>query len=515
MRPNKLNSLQWEAVTHDKGHLLIVAGPGTGKTHTLTQRVRYIIRNLPGGKKVLAITFTHKAAEEMRQRLSQQPAGVAAIDGAVTVGTFHQFCMDILRSFADKTDLPRDFQLASPEQIETLSRQAWPEKTNKERRLSLIDVSEWKAAAYDAPMPAGVQSYNKILRKEALLDFDDLLLEALMLLRKDPGILAALRGTYAHIFVDEYQDINAVQRDILKMLVGGETAITAIGDPNQAIYGFRGSDLRYFERFANDFPEATVLSLTDNYRSAKNILSASSQVMAGAGNVRVSALTARMYSEGRLIIHSAATDHAEAEYVTHQIERMVGGVSLFSFDSARVAGHEQQGNWSFGDIAVLYRLNSQRVALQKALDRSGIPYQVSGSAALDISEETIDQFYPSRPVEPDISVEKVSLMTLHASKGLEFPVVFVVGCEENILPLAMGGLTADIEEERRLFYVGMTRAKEALFLTRAERRFLYGQTHRNGPSLFLSDIEEELKEYEQPLKKKRRHQKDDEQLSLF
>ena len=380
--------------------------------------------------------------------------------------------------------------------------------------MTLITISRWKAAAYDERMPCDVQSYNKALRKNALLDFNDLILETLMLLRNDTSVLAELQNKYCHIFVDEYQDINAVQHDFLKMLVNDNNTITAIGDPNQAIYGFRGSDIRFFQRFVEDFPGTVTLFLSDNYRSAQNILSASGQVMANTGNVRVPALTARIFRQGRLKIHAAATEKAEAEYVVHQIEKMIGGTSLFSYDSSRVAGHER-GDRSFGDIAVFYRLKSQCIALKKSLDNSGIPYQISGMEASNNPEETVGQFYMCRRNEPDVSVEKVSLMTIHASKGLEFPVVFMVGCEQNILPLAMGSLISDIEEERRLFYVGMTRAREELFLTRAGRRFLYGKEYRNEPSLFLSDIEEELKEYEQAVKRWKRPKKDDDQLTLF
>jgi DNA helicase-2/ATP-dependent DNA helicase PcrA len=510
-RPEYVNPLQWQAIKHDQGHLLIIAGPGTGKTYTLTHRINYLLPKLPHGKKVLAITFTKKAAEEMRQRLIAQNASV---EKSATSGTFHQCCLEILRTYTEKTGLPQNFQVASPEQVADISQQLWPSLSAKERKMKLAAISQWKASAFDEEMPSEAQLFNRVLRENALLDFDDLLLETLTLLRNDTEVLKALQDQYVHIFVDEYQDINAVQHALLKILVGAHNTITAIGDPNQAIYGFRGSDVKFFQRFADDFPGVTTLSLSDNYRSAQNILSASGQVMANTSHARVPALTAQIYSQGRLRIHAAATDKAEAEYVTHQIEKMVGGTSLFSYDSARVESHAEHQR-SLGDIAVFYRLKSQVVALQKALDRSGIPYQISGREASDNAEEMIDALYRGQPDEPDISVEKVSLMTLHASKGLEFPVVFIIGCEQNILPLAIGTLISDIDEERRLFYVGMTRAKEELFLVCARQRFLYGQKYQNEPSVFLSDIEAGLKEYEQSIQRLKRPKKGDAQLTLF
>ena len=152
-RPGNINPPQWKAITHDKGHLLIIAGPGTGKTHTLIQRIRHVVQKLPDGKKVLAVTFTNKAAEEMRLRLS---ANMETMDKSINVGTIHQCCFDILREFADKTNLPEDFQVAALKEIEALSKQFWPEMTAKERKMTLITISRWKATDYDKSMPCDV-----------------------------------------------------------------------------------------------------------------------------------------------------------------------------------------------------------------------------------------------------------------------------------------------------------------------------------------------------------------------
>ncbi len=498
-----LNPSQLKAVVYQGDHLLITAGPGTGKTHTLTQRILKDISALPSGEKVLAITFTNKAALEMQHRLVQQSADMSKI----FVGTFHSFCLQFLRQHYREDGLPADVQVASTEEVESLTKELWPQHSVSQRRDLLQRISRWKSVEFLQPFPEQVTAYNKFLRQHKRLDFDDLLLEALKLMSFNPSLLKETQETYRHIFVDEYQDINPLQHTLLKALAGPGVTLTVIGDPNQAIYGFRGSDVRFFESFRDDFPGAENLSLQDNYRSAQNLLTASGQVMAGSRFAYLSGLNAQVYDEGHLIIHESPTDKAEAEYVVHEVEKLVGGTSMFSHDSARV-GKEQAAEQGFGDIAVLYRLNAQKNLLKEALERSGIPYEISGDKS--VKEELLprgDDKYQERS-------ERVALMTVHASKGLEFPVVFIVGCEENILPLNIEGLTSDTEEERRLFYVGMTRAKRRLYLVRAQRRLLYGKTFENPPCPFLADIEEELKAYHRA-QDRRRVKKEDNQLDLF
>lgn len=507
--PADVNPSQWQAIAFGGRHLLIVAGPGTGKTHTLTYRIAQVVQELPYDQKALAITFTNKAAGEMTARLKLRLSDDIHM---VDVGTFHSFCLQLLRQFINYTILPEDFEVATPEEVQDLAKHAWPDKKQRERRALLEKVSQWKSNPAPTDLPDEVKIFNLTLRRRKLLDFDDLLWETVQLLQGNEKVAAAIHKTYSYIFVDEYQDINPIQHELLKMLVGKEGRMTAIGDPNQAIYGFRGSDVRFFEQFPVDFPGAMTLSLSENYRSAPNLLSASGQMIAKAQNQTVPAITAKIYKEGHLTMHQARTDKAEAEYVVHQIEKMVGGTSMFSRDSGRV-DVQQASERSFGDIAVLYRLNSQSLALQEAFDRSGIPYHVAGAPKSGKSDDPVDEICPSRGEELTLTAEKVSLMTLHAAKGLEFPVVFIVGVEENILPLNLEGMVADVEEERRLLYVGMTRAKECLYLLSAHRRRLYGKTSENEPSQFLGDIKEELKSYEKPLERKRK--KDSEQMKMF
>jgi DNA helicase-2/ATP-dependent DNA helicase PcrA len=197
-------------------------------------------------------------------------------------------------------------------------------------------------------------------------------------------------------------------------------------------------------------------------------------------------LLANLQTEGKLVIHQAATDRAEADYVAHQIEKLIGGLDM---NSSRRAVR------SLGDIVILYRLNAERYVLAQSLEHLGIPYQFSKKLQrpeVYSDEDALGQ----NEEELEYNVEKVSLMTLHAAKGLEFPVVFIIGCEANLLPLDLAGMKGEPQEERRLFYVGMTRAKEHLYLTHAKRRQLFGQSLIQDPSPYLADIAEELKAYE-------------------
>ena len=626
--PEKVNAAQWRAVTHAGGHLLIVAGPGTGKTHTLTMRIAHVVQCFDPGGDILAITFTNKAAEEMQQRLQPRLQDENIV---VTATTFHSFCLHFLRMHRDAARIPADFNIATERDIEQTLKACWPEASAAERKKRKLTISAWKARADFTEISEDVEQYNQALRAQGLLDFDDLIVEALYLLQNDTKIHKATRATYPYIFVDEYQDINAAQHALLLALTGEKTLVTAIGDPNQAIYSFRGSDAGFFARFTEDFPGAKVMQLGDNYRSGQNILSASGQVIARNSLGELPALTAKIAQSGQLTLHETASEDAEAEYIVHCIEKLVGGTSMFSQDSGRVLS-EKDSEVSFGDIAVLYRLNSQRKALEEAFARSGIPYQVSGDKPLvaqpgvshiltvlqlagampvpvervsalmhelidgvgeqtttalfaddqstseqitferllqrvagkkaglgraataiqafiqDITDlqarlgdvgiaatlqhlfvlggwqrklsqderlaqawqrlsrlallcsglrEFIDELHLQRANDAlDARAERISLMTLHAAKGLEFPVVFIAGCEQNLLPLQLDGYASTIDEERRLFYVGMTRAKEQLFLLRAKKRTLFGKTRDTAPSPFWADIEDALKMYD-------------------
>ncbi|MBF0569783.1 MAG: ATP-dependent helicase [Candidatus Omnitrophica bacterium] len=556
--PAALNVEQRSAVDHDGSHLLIVAGPGTGKTKTLTHRIQRLTQDLQPTEKILAITFTNKAADEMSRRLRE--LGVD-LKSQVEVGTFHAFSLRLLRCYADRLKFPLTFSIVSPDEIETLAKDFWPERSRAERGRILKKIADWKATADTETADPQISAFRQMLRDKSLVDFDDILRDAVLLLRDEADIRAQVRRMYRFILVDEFQDVSAVQESLLRELVGDGVQLTAIGDPNQAIYGFRGSDVGFFHSFVRTFSLAKVLELSRNYRSCGNLLEATGQVIGKGARFPVSELIAEIHAKGLLKIHACVTDRAEAEYIAHSIEKIVGGTSNFSRNSGRVT--EEAAVRSFADIAVLYRLNAQGRSIAEALSRLGVPYQVSGDKALKLSSETraalkssasaagplaalmalrkkdaalnehweyfqaiakeaatvaefLDVLALQTPEDCYLArAEKVSLMTLHAAKGLEFPVIFIVGCEEGLLPLDLEFFSSDLEEERRLFYVGMTRAREELYLVRAHRRLIYGQTAELAPSRFLADIEEELKAYEQEKARKFHRDPERDQMKLF
>jgi DNA helicase II / ATP-dependent DNA helicase PcrA len=481
-RPHDLNESQWQAVCHAGSHLLITAGPGTGKTHTLTRRIAHLIPSLKSNEKILAITFTNKAARQMQDRLIALGVGQSRL----FIGTFHGFCLKLLRDHFEHTALPKDFKVVTPEDITGFDKE------------TLERLSHMKSFQLAISPDDGYKAYQRYLRQNSWIDFDDILREALLLL-EDENIASQLRRQYRYIFVDEYQDSNIVQNALLKILTREGVLLTAIGDANQSIYGFRGSRVELFQRYQEDFTPAQILILQENYRSAPSLLAASGQVMGGVQ------LLAKLSTQGKLVIHQAATDRAEADYVAHQIEKLIGGLDM---NTSRRALR------SFGDVVILYRLNAQRHVMAQALEHLGIPYQISKKpqkAQIYSDEGVLGQ----NEEELEYNVEKVSLMSLHAAKGLEFPVVFIIGCEDNLLPLDLMVMKGDPQEERRLFYVGMTRAKEHLYLTHAKRRQLFGQTLTQDPSPYLADIAEELKAYEAAKRNIPKKDPDALQMKLF
>jgi superfamily I DNA/RNA helicase len=329
------------------------------------------------------------------------------------------------------------------------------------------------------------------------------------LLLEDENVAGQLRRQYRTIFVDEYQDCNIVQNALLKILTREGVLLTAIGDANQSIYGFRGGRVELFRRFQEDFVPSQILTLQENYRSAPSLLAASGQVMGGVE------LLAKLDTKGKLVMHTATTDRAEADYVAQQIEKLIGGLDM---NTSRRAQH------SFGDVACFYRLNAQRHVLGKAFDYLGIPYQFSQKPQRS-NVYSDEDLLGHNEEQLEYNVEKVSLMSLHAAKGLEFPIVFIIGCEDRLLPLdimvlkpdthSCSGMKSDPQEERRLFYVGMTRAKEYLCLTHARHRQLFGQALMQDPSPYLAYIAEELKAYEAAKLNAPKKDPDAQQMKLF
>ena len=534
------------------GPLLIVAGPGSGKTRTLTHRLAHLIRSRGvAPERCLALTFTRRAADEMRERLQALLPDAAR---TIPLFTFHAFGMTVLQEHWNAAGLQRGFRVASDAERHDLLRDRLGVSTNGARRLlSAISVAKRTGRTPpDVKQAAACETYAREMEARNLVDFDDLILRTVHVLESDEGIREAYRERYPWVSIDEYQDVDERQVRLVKLLVPPDGNVCAIGDPDQAIYRFRGADVRLFHRFPEDFPGARVTRLTRNYRSDRNLVSLASQVIAPAGSAH--AATPVLDAVPNLItLHEARTDKAEAEFVVQSLERLFGGHSFFSIDSGRSRDAEA-ADVSFADVAVLYRTEAQADALAEALHRSGMPFQqrahtrlldhpgaaalldavraqrAEGSvvARLDAARDTVaappeaaadvdeacrllrplalacgddaDRFLSEAALAAQIDTwdpraDRMTLLTLHAAKGLEFPVVFIVGCEDGILPLTFGAAEpAALEEERRLFYVGVTRAKTRLFLCRATQRRWRGRLQSLPPSPYLADIEARLLE---------------------
>ena len=528
------------------GPLMIIAGPGTGKTRTLTHRIAAQIaeRGLPP-RACLALTFTRRAAQEMRERLSVLIPRQA---DRLTVTTFHGLGLTILREYGSRSGLAPGFEVA--DERARLAVAAQVAGSDRAGRHLLA------GAAADPELRA---EFRKALAARDLVDYDGLLDLPLALLRDEPAVAAALRERWQMISVDEYQDIDASQYALLGLLSGDGGGLTVIGDPDQAIYGFRGSDVGLFPRFGEDYPAATTIQLTRNYRSAPVIVTGALQAIGPATLVpgrAFQALTGAGGSPATITVHEAADEQAEAAWIAGAIDRLLGGASFHSLDSGRADGHAADG-LALADITVLYRTDAQAGPLGQALTRAGLPFQkrshdllqrrtavpeivselrlaapagqtvalrltaavrkLAGrgspdrAAAVDVRAagevlaplahrcgDDLDRFLTeiSLGAEADAldpRADAITLLTLHAAKGLEFRAVFLAGCERGLLPLWLpgdgpAGGRVDHDEERRLLFVGMTRARTHLFLTSAARRLRHGAVTATGPSPFLAAI---------------------------
>ncbi|MEV7621645.1 UvrD-helicase domain-containing protein [Actinoplanes sp. NPDC089786] len=531
---DRLDAMQRVAASAPGGPLLIVAGPGTGKTRTLTHRIAYLCAELGVfPERCLAITFTRRAAEELRERLDALLGDVAE---DITVGTFHSVGLTILKENAKLAGLPAKWRVADD-----------AERAQAREQSGDDDLA-----------------YRKLLRQQDLVDLDDLIAMPVKLLGDEPALVEKYRRRWQWLFVDEYQDVDELQYELLRLLSPADGNLCAIGDPDQAIYSFRGADVKYFLRFNEDFTDARLVRLTRNYRSAAPILAAAVQAIAPSSLVSGRRLDpARLDPESPLVGRYHARSVAdEADFVVRTVDELVGGLSHRSLDSGRVDGRAiSPGTLSFSDIAVLYRADAQSGPIVEALSRAGIPVQKrshnrlrdragvqviarelrhadgpAGSPAtrVKLAAQVLAQRYAAPTLDAehlapddiwaaaellmplahrigddlprflqeiatgaevdalDPRAEAVNLLTLHASKGLEFPVVFLVGCEDGLLPLRWPGASPDEEdvaEERRLFFVGLTRAQDRLYLSHAARRFRHGTEREQSPTPFLDAID--------------------------
>ena len=638
-----LNDKQKEAVITTEGPLLVIAGAGSGKTRVLTHRIAYLIEEngvLPHS--ILAITFTNKAAKEMKERID----GLIykRIEG-MWVGTFHSMCVRFLRRDIEKLGYTRNFVIFDTTDQKTLVKDCIKEMDLNEKLYDPNSMIYFISSQKDKLIKADTyinENYNdfrerqkgelyalyqKKLKENNALDFDDLINKTVELFQNYPLVLEYYQNKFQYILVDEYQDTNKAQYEFIRLLSKKHMNICVVGDSDQSIYKFRGADIRNILDFEKDFPQAKTIKLEQNYRSTKNILDAANEVISNNNDRKEKNLwTAE--GEGSLITHyQAQNEHDEADYIVSKIKEK----------------HENS-NQSYNDFTVLYRTNAQSRVFEEALLRSNIPYKIIGglkfydrrevkdviaylrliqnpldnislkriinvpkrgigkttlqklenyslekgesifSIILDIQEmpglsnsamskvkgfgdmmckflamkeilgvkelieniidstgyvsaleqeDTIESRTRAENIKEFISVaidfekneeqngtleeflanisllsdidktneelyNSITLMTLHSAKGLEFPVVFICGMEEGLFPSSRSFTSeSELEEERRLSYVGITRAKQNLFLTHASIRTLYGNTRYNMVSRFIKEIPEELIQVEE------------------
>ena len=642
----ELNDHQKKAVVHDTAPLIISAGPGTGKTKTLTHRIAYLIMERKvAPESILALTFTNKAAEEMKERLMRLLSQTHKLP---FVGTFHGFCNDFLSTDLKHKSLPPHTIIDDKVQKRLIKTAIERSEKSNRSNLSVDDVFHYITTAKQFILSSDdelgdtvpqnhlralvkiYKAYQNLLDFQNLADYEDLIFQTVKRLETDETLNSDLQNRFSHIFVDEYQDLNYGQYRLIKNLRPSGQNLCVIGDPNQAIYGFRGSDPSYFNRFIADFSNAETISLSQNYRSTETILQGSAQIIAAqTTNTHSAEIYSGIKGIDKMGIISSPTEKSEAVAIGKLIEKMVGGIGLHSMDFGLINDLSKTPERSFSDFAVLYRTHNQGRVMADILGKANIPCQipqkenillekgiaellaifrlVEGQGSIFDMETVIrlpgsglgiktfrtfnDWHFTNRkplyeslrdirkiPVKSlstasqlkldkwirqlfqikdklkpcsvpekleflskiplikhaldknpktkeifsvllqwasahindsatfcanlnlchdvdfyDKRVEKVSLLTLHASKGLEFPVVFICGCEEGFIPHGHHHpKTTDDSEERRLFYVAMTRAKEDLYFSWARKRNIYGKTEKRNLSHFVTEIEQKL-----------------------
>jgi superfamily I DNA/RNA helicase len=534
--PVSLDPDQEKAVFHAGGHAIIVAGPGTGKTFLLASRIARLVENGAAPSSILALTFTVKAASELGGRITK-----ITDSGGITAATFHAFCASLLREHASAAGIPENFEILDESGQEEILKEIvntpaakaqgkihvqtagkyieerkrfllLPGQTVPELPPGILDGLSGMAGEIGPPHPrleSVYREYRNRLKAVSALDFDDLVAGAVRLLAKHGEILSLYRKRFRFIFVDEYQDVNFGQYALIRLLAPGAASgreyegpeLCVIGDPHQAIYAFRGADKRCIDRFLSDYPGAAVYRLTKSFRCAAPIINAAGRLV----DTRLEGGPGR----GVVINRSGfPTEKAEAEGIARRVSRLIGGTTFFAFDSGIVrasdTGPAGEGALrSLGECAILLRAAALSPPIEKALRDHGIPFHLIGEK-------------PWRE-EESVYVDAVSILTIHASKGLEFDHVFVAGLEEGILPFTLydekdGGEDAGrIDEERRLLYVAMTRARTGLYLSWAGSRIFQGRKLERGPSRFLGEVESLVPRFQDTLPKREK----DPQLRLF
>ncbi|MEO5347848.1 MAG: UvrD-helicase domain-containing protein [Magnetococcus sp. YQC-9] len=551
--PDGLDTSQSLAIAHGRGPLLILAGPGTGKTRTLTHRLAHWIHQGGAPANCLAVTFTRRAAEEMRQRLAQLLDEERAV--RIPVMTFHALGWSLIRCHAARFGYPPGVTIASEtEAARRLIEDLGVTRAEALKRLQAFSRLRRGVIAAESSefseLSTALAFHRQALRKRGLVELEDLVALPVSWLDQTEDLVEELRNRYTALFVDEFQDIDATQYALLRHLVASTGDLCAIGDPDQSIYGFRGGDPRFFAALIRDYPTLQAIRLTRNYRSGQAIVQGALAVMDQAQDHRERALTPMLPDARRIVLHAAASDQAEAEFVVSTIEALMGGYGFESMSSGQVDGHAQ-GEYAFADFAILYRSEAVAVPICQALERAGIPYQkrshnrlrehagvarlidaltrqgghsplterLQTLAALADPEDAdlrqalawltplaeghgadLEGFLSAIALGAEVDwldprAERVALLTMHGSKGLEFRVVFVIGCEDGMLPWRFSDdeplAPEAIDEERRLLFVAMTRARETLFVSWAKKRLWRGALRTSSASPFLTALRAE------------------------
>ncbi|HEU4841616.1 MAG TPA: UvrD-helicase domain-containing protein, partial [Ilumatobacteraceae bacterium] len=402
-----LNPDQLDAVVHRGGPLLVVAGAGSGKTRVLTHRIAHLVHEGVHPSRILAITFTNKAAEEMRQRVA---ALVGPVARTMWVSTFHSACVRILRANADRLGYPRQFSIYDQADAVRLTgyvirdlhldaKRFTPRGVHglislwKNELLDPADVTARAQNIFDRKHADVYREYQDRLHKAGAMDFDDLLVNAVRLLRDHPDVLEHYRQRFEHILVDEYQDTNQAQNEIVLLLAGGHHNVTVVGDTDQSVYRFRGADYRNIMQFEDAFPDVTTVVLDQNYRSTQQILDAANAVIANNAARKPKNLWTDAGRGHRIVRY-----HAEDE----------GDEATFVASTARQLHDEHAHNWR--EVAVLYRTNAQSRVVEEAMMRLGIPYKVVGGTRFYDRREVKDAMaYLRAVVNPadEVSVKRV------------------------------------------------------------------------------------------------------------
>ncbi len=587
---DSLNPQQKKAVCFSQGPLLVLAGAGSGKTRVITYRTAYLIeQKLANPDEILCITFTNKAAQEMRKRLEGLLSSSPTLPWA---GTFHAFCARTLRIEGQAIGIPTNYVIWDRnDQLSTIKKLTKDKSSKKYSPSTIInnissakseligplDYARFAQGSFQELIAEIYLGYQKELRLSGALDFDDLLVKTVSLFDQAPKILEKYQQKYRYLFVDEYQDTNRAQYRLTKILAQKHHNLCVVADASQSIYSWRGADYRNINRLSKDFPQIKTINLEQNYRSTQNILDAAYHVIIQNRSHPILDLWTKNNQGEKVDLYQAQSAQDEARFITKKISEL-----------------KKRGG-SLNECAVLYRTNAQSRSLEEALLHYNIPYHLVGgfrfyerkeikdvlaflkiianpkdlaskrrvekigkrisaaiktltkdeanqklktseiinlvlsktnylsrfkveneedlgrlenieelkSVALEFPDlnkflENIalmeQEYFPQGKIkEKETESEKVTLMTLHAAKGTEFGIVFLAGFEEGLLPHSRSLFEKEaLEEERRLAYVGITRAKRKLFLTYASSRLIFGRNQTNGPSRFLADIPEEI-----------------------